>query len=337
MGRIMAVYDVDPFYANKFAEFANEREKTPFTAIAFTSLARLKSFTEKQEVELLLIGDEVSAEELEMIPAGQVIRLSETGIVVPDGTPSVYKYQASDRVLREVMACYQVNETLEVMTLTGTMCRIQGVYSPAGRCGKTGFIMTLGQVLAKTEKVLLLSLENFSVFSKLTGSEYTGTLSDLLYYFRMNEYSRLRLGSVTYRLNDLDYVPPVAYSEDLKDVTGEELARLIQMIAKDGGYEVILLDLGYFGKGAEALLELCSVIYTPVPGDAVSAAKADAWKDYLEVSGRSQLLEKTEFLELPKLRIPVSAERYLEELLWGEMGDFVRELVRGKEKNGGRE
>lgn len=332
MGRIMAVYDVDPFYANKFAEFANEREKTPFTAIAFTSLARLKSFTEKQEIELLLVGDEVSAEELEAIPAGQVIRLNETGIAVSDGTPSVYKYQASDRVLREVMACYQVNDKSEVFTLTGTKCRIQGVYSPAGRCGKTGFIMTLGQVLAKTEKVLLLSLENFSVFSRLTGSEYTGTLSDLLYYFRMDEYSRLRLGSVTYRLNSLDYVPPVEYAEDLKDVTGEELARLIQMIAKDGGYEVILLDLGYFGKGAESVLELCSVIYTPVPGDAVSAAKVEAWKDYLEVSGRTQLLEKTEFLALPELRIPVAAERYLEQLLWGEMGDFVREIVRGKEK-----
>lgn len=332
MGRIMAVYDVDPFYANKFAEFANEKEKTPFTAIAFTSLARLKTYTEKQDVELLLAGDEVKEEELEEIRVGQVIRLSETGIPLADGTPSVYKYQASDRVLREVMACYQITEKSEMLPVTAMKSRVIGVYSPVGRCGKTGFIMTMGQILAKSEKVLLLSLEDFSIFSRMTGSDYSGTLSELLYYFRLGEYSCLRLRSVTYSWNGLDYVPPVAYAEDLKDVTGEELARLVQAIAKDSGYEILLLDLGHFGKGAELLLELCSTIYTPVLKDAVSAAKTEAWKQYLEVSGRRELLEKTEFLEFPALRVPVSAERYLEQLLWSDMGDFIRELVRGREQ-----
>lgn len=331
MNRIMAVYDVDPFYANKFAEFANEKEKTPFTAIAFTSLARLKSYTEKQTVELLLVGDEVPSEDLEDIKAGQIIRLSETGMESLDGAPTVYKYQASDRVLREVMACYQVKAEPAVFTMMGTKSTLIGVYSPAGRCGKTGFAMTLGQVMSKTGKILLLCLEDFSVFSRMTGTEYTGTLSDLLYYFRLGEYSRFRLGSVTYNWNGLDYVPPVAYAEDLKDVTGEELAQLVRAIANDGGYDVILLDLGHFGKGAEALLELCRVIYTPVPGDSISAAKVEEWKQYLEVSGRTQLKEKTEFLELPGLRGAGMPERYLEQILWGELGDFVRELVRGKE------
>lgn len=331
MNRIMAVYDVDPFYANKFAEFANEKEKTPFTAIAFTSLARLKSYTEKQTVELLLVGDEVPSEDLEDIKVGQIIRLSETGMESSDGAPTVYKYQASDRVLREVMACYQVQAEPAVLMMTGTKSTVIGVYSPAGRCGKTGFAMTLGQVMAKTGKVLLICLEDFSAFARMTGAEYTGTLSDLLYYFRLGEYSRLRLGSVTYSWNGLDYVPPVAYAEDLKDVTGEELAQLVRAIANDGGYDVILLDFGHFGKGAEALLEICREIYTPVPGDSISMAKVEEWKQYLEMSGRTHLKEKTEFLELPGLRCTVMPERYLEQILWGELGDFVRELVRGKE------
>ncbi|MGN0158672.1 MAG: hypothetical protein ACI39W_05965 [Brotaphodocola sp.] len=332
MKRIMAVYDVDPFYANKFAEFANEKEKTPFTAIAFTSLSRLKNFADKQAVELLLVGDEVLAENLEDIKVGQVIRLSESGMPQADGTPVVYKYQASDRVLREVMACYQVKEEPTFFSMKGEMSTVVGIYSPAGRCGKTGFAMTLGQVMAKNEKVLLLCLEDFSGFSRMTGTEYKGTLSDLLYYFRLGAYSRLKLGSVTYHWNGLDYVPPVTYAEDLRDVTGEELVQLLQVIAKDGGYDTILLDFGHFGKGAEALMELCCVIYTPVPEDSIGAAKVEEWKQYLEVSGRSNLKEKVELLSLPKLHSAVMTERYLEQILWGEMGDFVRELVRGKEK-----
>lgn len=331
MRRIMAVYDVDPFYANKFAEFANEKEKTPFTAVAFTSLARLKAYANKQEVELLLVGDEVREEELENINVNQIIRLSETGIQKTENTPSVYKYQASDRVLREVMACYQGKAEPEELRISGIKSRIIGIYSPIGRCGKTGFAMTLGQVLAKNEKVLLLCLEDFSVLSRMTGTEYAGTLSELLYYFRQGEYSRVRLGSVTYSWNGVDYVPPVTYAEDLRDVTGEELAELIRAIAKDSGYDVLLLDFGHFGKGAETLMELCGRIYAPISKDPVSSGKAEEWKRYLEVSGRVHLQEKVQFLELPVLHTAVSAERYLEECLWGELGDFVRELVLGKE------
>lgn len=40
--RIMAVYDVDPFYADRFADFVNQKEKVPFTVMAFTTLERLK-------------------------------------------------------------------------------------------------------------------------------------------------------------------------------------------------------------------------------------------------------------------------------------------------------
>lgn len=330
MKRIMAVYDVDPFYANRFAEYANQKEKTPFTAIAFTSLARLKNFAGKQPVELLLIGDEVELTDLEEIPVGQIIRLSESGVPAQGETPSVYKYQASDNVLREVMACYQVRAESPVFAMTDTQSTVIGIYSPVGRCGKTGFCMTLGQILAKQERVLLLSLEDFAGYGRMTGEQYRGTLSDILYYFRLGEYSRLRLGSVIYSWNDLDYVPPVAYAEDLKDVTGEELAKLVAAIARDGGYDTILLDLGHFGKGMEPLLELCRIIYMPVLGDGMSAAKVEEWKAYLEVSGRAHLWEKAEPLELPVLRMSVSVERYLEELLWGEMGDYVRNLVRGK-------
>ena len=39
--RIMAVYDVDPFYADRFADFVNQKEKVPFTVMAFTTLERL--------------------------------------------------------------------------------------------------------------------------------------------------------------------------------------------------------------------------------------------------------------------------------------------------------
>ena len=198
MKRIMAVYDVDPFYADRFAEFVNRKETVPFTAVAFTSIGRLKQFAEQQEVELLLAGDEVEAEELKDIRAGQVIRLGETN-AAREGGRSVYKYQASDSVLREVMACYQSQEPVAAFfPAAGKRSQVIGVYSPVGRCGKTAFAFTLAQVLAREGRALFLTLEEFSGLSGLTGTEFQNGLSDLLYYYRQGLYSHLRLGSMVY-------------------------------------------------------------------------------------------------------------------------------------------
>lgn len=331
MKRIMAVYDVDPFYADRFAEFANRKEKIPFTAVPFTSLARLKTFTEQQQVDLLLVGDEVTAEELGTIRAKQVVRLSESGMKKEeDGLPSVYKYQASDHVLREVMACYDIRAEPALFSVVGAQSTVIGVYSPVGRCGKTSFCLTMGQVMAREQKVLLLSLEEYSAYSRLMKVKYGGSLSDLLYYFRQGEYSRLRLSSVLYNWNGLDYVPPVTYAEDLKEVAGDEVAGLVNRIAEEGAYDTILLDLGHFGKGVEAVLELCRVIYTPVKEDVISAVKVEEWRAYLEKSDRSHLWDRVQPLKLPGQRGVVPAEHYLEQMLWGEMGDFVRSLLGGK-------
>lgn len=328
MKRIMAVYDVDPFYADRFAEFANHKETIPFTAVAFTSISRLKAFTDQQQVELLLVGDEVEDKDLDGVKVGQIIRLSETG-AAKDGTPVVYKYQASDSVLREVMACYQVREQPVLLTATGRKSRVIGVYSPISRCGKTGFAVTLGQVLSRDNKVLLVSLEDFSGFGALMGTEHKESLSDLIYYYRQGGYNGLRLGSVVYNWGGLDYVPPVTYAEDLTDVSGEELAGLLGRIADDSAYEIILVDMGHFGQGIEKLLALCEVVYAPVKEDTVSAAKLEEWKTYLSESGREYLWERIRLLKLPRQRGVVPREVYLEQLLWGELGDFVRELVGG--------
>lgn len=331
MKRIMAVYDEDPFYADRFAEFANQSDTLPFAAVAFTSLARLKEYADQHPVEILLVGDETDLMGLQEIPVGQIMRLGESGLMKDQHVPVVYKYQASDSVLREVMACYQVRPEVSYGMALGVSCTIMGVYSPVGRCGKTGFALTLGQVMAKTSKVLFLSLEENSGLSCLTQTPYRGSLAELFYYFRQGQYSRLRLGAVTYNLGGMDYVPPVSYAEDLAEVSGAELSRFLRQVADDSGYDTLLIDFGRFGRGIEQVLELCSVIYAPVLEDCVSAARAEEWKQYLEISGRRELLDRIQWLKLPQVGGSVPAELYLEQLMWGGMGDYVRGLYGGQE------
>ena len=56
MKHILAVYDVDPVYAARFAEVVNQKEKIPFEVVAFSSIERLRAFATEHPVKLLLLG-----------------------------------------------------------------------------------------------------------------------------------------------------------------------------------------------------------------------------------------------------------------------------------------
>lgn len=335
--RIMAVYDVDPFYAERFAEFVNRRDQVPFSVVAFTALERLKVYAADHKIELLLINSAVSQEEIRKIGAARVVSLTD-GEVVPleEQYPSVYKYQSADSIMREVMACYCVDPEEPGFAMASKASRVIGIYSPVNRCLKTSLALTMGQLLARDARVLYMNLEDCSGFGRLIGEEYGGGLSDLLYYYSQNSFSWMRLGSVIYTWGDLDYVPPIKYPEDLSQVTSLEMAGLLSRIARESTYEIIILDLGQFGKKAVEVLELCDVIYMPVKDDCVSAAKIEEFEEYLISSGHEPLKKRIVKLKLPYHCNFGRRDSYLEQLLWGELGDYTRQLLR-KQLSGGRE
>ena len=113
MKHILAVYDVDPVYAARFAEVVNQKEKIPFEVVAFSSIERLRAFAAEHPVKLLLLGEHVPAEEKESIRAEKVILLSDNGgKPVSPSVPCVYKYQSSDAIVRDVMTGWTVFKDL---------------------------------------------------------------------------------------------------------------------------------------------------------------------------------------------------------------------------------
>lgn len=327
--RVMAVYDVDPLYAERLAEYVNHKEQVPFSVMAFTNLEHLKSYSTEHKIELLLINSSVPQEEINKVGAARVVTLVD-GEVIPmkEQYPSIYKYQAADNVIREVMACYCAQPSDQGFTMVSKASWIIGIYSPVNRCLKTSLALTMGQLLARDIKVLYINLEDCSGLKWLIGEEHKGGLSELLYYYSQEGFSWGRLGSVVYTWGDLDYVPPVRYPEDLCQVTAQTMADLISRIARESSYETIILDLGQFGKKAIQVLEICNVVYMPVKDDCVSAAKVEEFEEYLVASGQEELKDRIQKLKLPYHCSFGRRDTYLEQLLWGELGDYTRQLIR---------
>lgn len=330
MGRVMAVYDVDPFYADRFADTVNQREKLPFTVMAFTTLERLKTYAKEHAVDLLLISSAVPKEEVEAIGAARVVTLVDGDTVPAEWEyPSIYKYQSSSDIVREVMACYCKDEAEPAVAVLGRAATVIGVYSPVGRCSKTSFALVLGQLMAADSRVLYVNLEEYSGFSALIKEPVKGDLSDVMYFYRQGNCSSLRISALVHALGNLDYIPPVRCPEDLGAEDSYEMAGLLRAIASEGKYDFLIVDMGHFGKDLMPMLEVCSVIYMPVKEDPVSAAKLEEFDGYLEFSGHGELRERIKRLKLPFHSSLGRKEDYLEQLMWGEMGDYVRNLLRG--------
>ncbi len=330
MEKIMAVYDLDPDYAQRFADVVNQKEKTPFTVVPFTSLELLKEYAKKHKIELLLISASAPREMVEGIEAGSVVTLSEGELSTQtEGYPSVYKYQSADSVIREVMTRYCDQPSEEMFVVLGRRAKVMGVYSPIGRCLKTSLALMLGQQLAREGKTIYVGFEEFSGITRLLSGEGKSDLSDVLYFLRQGNLNVVRLRSMVYTWKDMDYIVPVRYPEDMEQMSGDEAGQLLDVLASECGYSYVIVDAGRPGRNLLPVLERCDVIYMPVREDEISAARLEEFEEYLEKTGDEELRGKIRQLKLPYPGNLGRGNDYMDKLCWSELGDYVRKLVKG--------
>ena len=171
MVKILAVYDADPAFGERLADYVNQKEKIPFTAMAFSSLDRLREYGKEHPIEILLV-DECSRALVGDVKAEQVMVLCDGELVDGlDAFASIYKYQSGDCIMREVLASYCSRPVEPALALLGSRALVMGIYFPVNRCFTSSLALTIGQVVANREAVLYLNLEEYSGFTSMIQSE----------------------------------------------------------------------------------------------------------------------------------------------------------------------
>ena len=332
--KLFAICDLEESYARKLMDYLNEKKSTPFEVQAFTNTESLLACARRQEISLLLISSHAVTDEIRELPIGRLIILSD-GDPFPDleEYPSVYKYQSSDHLVAEVMEYYAAEHLhLQSFPVSRKKTHLYGVYSPVHRCGKTSFAVTLGEVLAEEHTVLYINLEPFSGFEELFGRKGEKDLSDLLYYFRQKEEMTIfHLNAMIRTLQELSFIPPALDGLDLQDVTEEEWLSLLGHIIENSEYEYFILDLGDHIHGFPEILSLCEKVYMPVLEDSFSQAKVHQFENMLERYHLKDLSGKLQKLSLPQKQAKSEYQDIQSQLLWGEMGNYVRNLLWEKE------
>ena len=327
---IFAVCDLEASYACSLMDYLNEKKSTPFEVQAFTNVESLIAFARKTPLEILLISTRAMCNEIRELPVNRIIILSE-GEVLQDleEYPFVYKYQSSDALVSEVMEYYSAGESqAQIFPMISKKTKVLGVYSPAGRTGKTCFALALGEILAETKQVLYINFEEFSGFEELFGVRYRADLSDLIYFARQKEGSMVyKLNSVIQTFHELSYIPPVLSPADIRDVTGQEWLSFLGEILAYCEYDVVILDLSGQVDELFQILGACHKIYMPVQEDRISAAKTAQFYKLAGMLEMEGLEEKIIRLHLPNQPLSKEGGDLTQQLVWGEMGGFVRKLL----------
>lgn len=330
--QIFAVCDLEAEYACNFMDYLNTRKSIPFEVQAFTSVESLLAYGKENPIELLLISAEAMCKEVKELNIGKIVILIEGNHPEEwDSYKGVYKYQSSADVVREVMACYGEEKSvlatqIPVLKKTTTLL---GVYSPIGRCMKTSFAVALGQILARKQSVLYVNLEEYSGFEELLGREFTGTLGELLYYVRQRDTGfTVKLNSMIQSVGALDFIPPVHCAEDIRDISWDDWEYFLRELMIHSTYEVIILDIGNGADGVFAMLDMCSRVYMPVRADVMSQCKLRQFENQLKLRDYGQVITRLEELHLNFHSGGNTGVGYLEQLPYGPIGDYIRDMLR---------
>lgn len=332
---VLAVCDSEAMYAYSLMEYIHSRKGEEFEVQAFTGAESFIAFAKERSVEMLLISDTVMNSRIKELNIKKIMILSEGEKINELAEyPAVYKYQSADSLVREVLECYAQVKSPMSAALFRPKVELVGIYSPVKRTGKTSFALTLGQLLAVSKAVLYLNLEDYAGFEGLMNQNFSGDISDLMYFSGQGKGNLVcRLGGLVQTINNLDYIPPAFSPFDLRSVKGENWMFLLDELCKYSSYDVILLDLGEQVDNLPEILNRCGKIYMPVREDSLAAAKIQQYEKVMIAREYEEVLQKTKKLKLPYHSSFGKKEHYVEQLIWGELGDYVRKLIREEEQN----
>lgn len=293
-GKNLVICDQEKQYAKNLLQIFSEKQEEGLQLYLFYTLEELQRFAGQKPIDLLLIAGEYSRQQRETIPAKTRYVLLRNREQLPEGECGIFRYQSAEAIWTQIISQTDDQAKSPTILTEKTKGRLIGVYSPIHRIGKTRFAVGLGKKLAEKEPVLYLNLEEYSGEDLYFTEKPTTHLGDLLYYQRQEkENLGIRVSTMAMQMEQLDYIYPMPYLQDLKAVKREEWLELLERICQECIYGKIILDIGDSIDGLFEVLKFCDVIYTPYIEEPISLAKMKQYTENLRKTGMEEILEKT--------------------------------------------
>ena len=204
---------------------------------------------------------------------------------------------------------------------------IIGIYSMTLPHVQMPLSATLADICSEHGKIILLDVQANSGLEHIRKDmEQVLDLEDVIAMTITESYSKNRLLSTIGHYHSWDYVYPVKNSDSLRELRVEDMDDIVKLLAKELGYQVILLNVG---EGCMQFLEICDDIYWLYPKGETGAWRERSYVGEMQKKGKDDVLHRVQRLEISSvLSTDERWDHLAEQWKWSTMGDVLRKLVR---------
>jgi len=306
--------DLESAYGNALSQHIEkqirQRNLTASVQISFfNEVTALETLLQIMEPDVLLLDGDIPLDQRKRWKAGRKVILSrdKQSALAPEEEPQD-KYQRSDVLMEKILREETFSFTKKDMKTE--QAEVIAVYSPIHRIGKTTFALTMAQSLARQKRLLYLNFDPFSKhlfpFHKEENAKTSKTshwerdvkpgqtrksLSDLLFLMEdVNENVGLAISMMTSSMDQVEYLMPMEYMQDLLSVKASRWKQMIEVIRAQCIFDTIILDLCDGVQGLYDILLNATRVYTPVLDDVASQEKLRLYQSNLIDTGYEEVL-----------------------------------------------
>lgn len=285
----VALLEKDEAYLKRIVSAFGTRYEDELEIYSFTEYEVAMKTIADAKIDVLVASDAFDIQEAD-VPKKCVFAYFADSAETEDinGIPVIGRYQKVDLIFRQILSLYAENAaTSSKLKARGGSCKLIAFTSPAGGVGTSVAAVSFAQYCAAHEKkVLLLNLEDFGTSDVFFSDEGQFTISEIIYALKSKKANlSLKLESSVKRDAKGVYfysAPPLAL--DLLELTTEELLRMLAELMVSGGYDYIVIDIGFGldGKSLEIFDQIDSIVFVS-DGSVLANSKVIRMKNALEV------------------------------------------------------
>ena len=284
--KIFGICDTDRDYLSAFSGFIQRREGGRFTVLAFSRPELAEEYLRGNSFDLLLVSESfieaanACRDASIALPPDATFILAEQSDSNEYAFPAVYKYQSAEKILERILAAGSSGK--DGKRVSGRT-RVIGVYSPAGRCGKTALALALQECLSERGSSLLLCLDDICGREELCRQPGDAGISNLIY--RLSSGEELSLEDLPLAGDGSAVIRAADDPEDIRGTDAAVFSSILEFLRAKAGCRYVVVDVGNAVAEPCAVLECCQDIFMPVPDDPLSARKAALFEQYAGRNG----------------------------------------------------
>jgi len=277
--KIMAIYDSDIIYATRFMEYFKKKKDLGFEISAFTRKDSLDEFLRAHQIEILILGEYITREELLEEKIKYIFRFSDEPKTENDtGSPGIFKYQPVQAVMAEIIGVYAKKKNESGIEQSSEFTKIISVISPTPNTMKLLFTWSIGVLLSERKKVLIVPLDLLPI-QLLSFVDYTSqSLSEFIYYLKENPNIITKMKSLLCFNGNLAYLTGITHGFDLLSLTKEDIGKWVEALKNHTDYHTVVFYLGCYTDSIVELMKQSDSILIPITGTAYEKPMLNEWE-----------------------------------------------------------